>query len=354
VIDLLSPTRGRVADMKTPLISVIVLNWNGRPYLPVCLDALRCQTFSDFETIVVDNGSTDGSQKLIRDSYPEVKLIELEANQGFCGGNNVGIRASASQFLVLLNNDTQVEHDWLFELYSAINNDPTVAIADSKLLFFDSPDTVQALGAEYSNAGGVQSRCFGEIDRISDDTPSEVFVCIACAAIYRRSALDRIGLLDEMFFAGYEDVDISFRAHLVGYRCLNVPSARVLHHLSLTHGRNSPDFVLRSQRNIHYVYIKNMPGWLFWKYLPLHLFYACMSFFYFLSLGRSGPYLRAKLSVLRNMGLLLKKRREVQSLRRVDPHQINAILAHRGWFLPKLAKLWQGVHRRGYWGTRVS
>jgi GT2 family glycosyltransferase len=340
--------------MNYPLISVIVLNWNGKSYLPRCLDALRCQTFVDFETILVDNGSTDGSQQLIKESYPEVKLIELEANRGFCGGNNIGIRACTSPFVVLLNNDTQVASDWLFELYSAIDNNPAVAIADSKLLFFDPPDTVQALGAEYSISGGVYSRGFGEPDQRGDDAPREVFVCIACAAIYRRSVLDEIGLLDELFFAGYEDVDISFRAHLAGYRCLNVPTAKVLHYLSLTHGKNSSSFVLRSQRNVHYVYIKNMPGRLFWKYLPLHLLYTSMSFFYFLSIGQSKAFLKAKLSVLQDMALLLQKRREVQSLCRADVHEVDTMLAHRGWFMPKVAKLVQGLLRRGYWGIPAS
>jgi GT2 family glycosyltransferase len=157
-----------------------------------------------------------------------------------------------------------------------------------------------------------------------------------------------------MFFAGYEDVDISFRVHLAGYRCLNVPTARVLHHLSLTHGKNSPSFVLRGQRNIHYVYFKNMPGWLFWKYLPLHLLYACISLFYFLSVGQGAAYLKAKLAVLQNVGLLIEKRREVQSLRLTDWRQIDGLLAHRGWFGPKITKLAQGLLRRGYWGTPAS
>lgn len=321
-------------------VSVIICNWNGKHLLTDCLTSLRQQTFDDFEVVLVDNGSTDGSVEYVRESFPEVKLIALEENRGFCGGSNVEIRATAGDFVVLLNNDTAVEPNWLEELYRMMITCPEVGFCDSKVLFFDQRDIIDTVGGLYTIAGSVERRGYLQRDKGQFENATDTFTAVASAAMYRRDMLERIGLLDEDFYFGYEDVDLSFRAHLCGYRCVNVPSARVYHKVSASSGLDSDFYVYYGQRNVSYVFIKNMPGVLFWKYLPLHLVYVAGAFIYFARMGRAKAFLRAKIDVLRNLGSVLRKRRKIQQMRTATVTEIDHLLEHR-WFRAKWKKLGQ-------------
>ena len=209
--------------------SVIVLSWNGKEYLPACLDAVLSQDYSDFEVIVVDNGSTDGSSELVRERYPEVRLLENDRNLGFAGGNNVGLRAANGDVLVLLNQDTQAEAGWLAALVSAIEA-PDVGIVGSKALYPNG--TIQHAGgfvcgprAETGHLGRGD-----EDDRRDSSEYRDVDFVTGAALAISRPVLSRIGLLDEGFYpAYYEDVDWCYRARAAGYRVLYTPEARLIH-----------------------------------------------------------------------------------------------------------------------------
>jgi hypothetical protein len=297
---------------------------------------VRRQSYRDFEVILVDNGSTDGSVEWVRAEYPEVRVLPLQRNMGFCGGNNAGIRSARGEYVVLLNNDTEVAPDWLGELVRHISVDRTIAACDSKVLYFDRPDTIWSAGGNYTVAGSAEFRGQGLPDGKFAE-PAEVFTAVACSAIYRRGALEEVGALDEDFFAGYEDVDWSFRARLRGYRILNVPSSRVYHKVSATHGYNSPTYVYHGQRNVETVFLKNMPARLLLKYAPLHLLYVGGSLLFFARAGRLAAFLRAKWDALRLLGRTWRKRQDIQRRRTVPSAEIAAAL-RRDWLGAKVRK----------------
>ena len=217
--------------MSTPRASVIVLAWNGIEYLEDCLDAVLAQDYADFETIVVDNGSTDGSPDLVAERFPQVHLIRNERNLGFASGNNVGLRAAAGDLLVLLNQDTHVHPGWLAAL-AGVFDDPALGIAGCKLLFPDG--TIQHAGAYlYGPRGeskhvGCHSPDEGQFDHLADAD----FVTGAALAI-NRTALDKCGPLDEGFSpAYYEDVDWCYRVRAAGCRVVYQPQAVATHYES--------------------------------------------------------------------------------------------------------------------------
>jgi len=323
-----------------PLVSVIVVNWNGQHLLAPCLAALQAQTFTDYELIVVDNGSTDGSTAWLAAHHPQAQVIALESNQGFSGGNNVGLRVARGQFIALLNNDAEAAPGWLAALVQALQADPQAAACDSRVYFHHQRNRVWAAGGDYTISGGVLHRDYQQQD--PDGPPSgaagEVFIAIACAALYRRTALERVGFFDELFFSGYEDVDLSFRLLAAGWRVLHAPQAVVDHRVSESAGLNSPQYVYHGQKNVLITFLKNMPTGLLLKYAPLHLVYTLGGLLYFARRGRLGAALRGKWYVVRHWGTIMARRRATQALRAVPVAHLDARLS-RAWLRPKLNKL---------------
>ena len=315
-----------------------MLNWNGKHHLDVCLGSLAHQTYDDLEVILVDNGSTDGSVAHVRTHFPWVRVLAQRENIGFCGGNNIGIRASSGEFVALLNNDTEAEPDWLEELHRVMVSSSDVGCCDSKVSLFEQRDVIDTVGGLYSIAGSVERRGYLQKDNGQFDRVTDVFTAVGSAVMYRRDMLEQVGLLDEDFYFGYEDVDLSFRAHLSGYRCVNVPLARVHHKVSASSGLNSDFYVYHGQRNVSYVFVKNMPGRLFWEYLPLHLMYIAGAFVYFARAGRTKAFVRAKIDALGNLGSVLQKRRAIQQRRTVTVDEIDRLL-ERKWYHTKRKKL---------------
>jgi GT2 family glycosyltransferase len=316
------------------MVSVIVVNWNGKELLTDCLASLRAQTLPGVELIVVDNGSTDGSAEFVRQSFPDFKLIQLDENLGFAGGNNAGIRQACGEWIALINNDAVAEPDWLECLYRAVRGNEQVGSAASRVVLtsgaLDSP------GEELTIAGVPYKRGHGKAPGGIFLKPAEVFGASGCGVLLRRSMLDRIGLLDEDFFCIYEDGDLNFRARLAGFHCIYVPEAVILHRLHGTLGRLSKTYVFYGQRNMEYLYFKNMPGRLFWRYLPVHLLSNILGFGYFILRGRPFQFIRAKLAFILNIRRVLHKRREVQKLRTVDDQTIESTFDRR-WLQPRLA-----------------
>ena len=331
-------TDGQGPKGNIPKVSVIILNWNGRELLEDCLPSVLAQSFQDYEVILVDNGSSDGSAEWVAATYPEVRLLRLSSNLGFCGGNNAGVRVARGEHILLLNNDTVVEADWLEPLYAAMTSDARIAACDSKVLYFSARRTIWSAGSDYTIAGTANWRAHGLQDDAVAPHPQEVFAAGACSAIYRRSVWEEIGGLDETFFAGYEDVDWSFRARLRGYRILNVPASRVYHKVSATHGYNSPAYVRHGQRNVTATFVKNMPARLLLRYAGLHLIYVLGSLVYFARLGRAGAFLRAKADLIGTWRDLWRSRRTVQRGRTVSMQELDGMFS-REWLGAKLRKL---------------
>ncbi|MBN1954760.1 MAG: glycosyltransferase family 2 protein [Anaerolineae bacterium] len=303
-----------------PQVTVIILNWNGQHFLAPCLDAVLAQTFRDFALIVVDNGSTDGSIEFMRDRYPQLQLIANERNLGFAAGNNQAIRASRSEFVVLLNNDTEVEPGWLAALVRAATDDERVGICASKMLFAHRRNVINSAGILVDRAGIAWDRQGGQIDNPQEREWEPVFGACAGAALYRRAMLDEIGLFDEDFFAYLEDADLAWRAQWAGWQARYVPQARVYHHHSGTAREGSPFKNHLLGRNKIWMIAKNYP--LLPWYLPVIVSYDVAAVAYTLLRNRDASPLQGRLASLRGIPAMLRKRRMIQRRRRVKGREI--------------------------------
>lgn len=320
--------------MEKPLISVIVLNWNGLNVVGDCLMSLREQTFREFEVIVVDNGSTDGSRNFVIENFPETRSVSLEKNYGFCGGNNHGFKYAKGDFLALLNNDAFADREWLKELYNGIISSPAVGFCASKILFFDSREYIDSAGDGFGICG-VGFKRGHRSESYNFSLSEEVFGACGAGVIFKRAMLEDIGFFDEDLFLIHEDVDLSFRARLRGFKCLFIPSALIYHKCNETLGRFSDSYVYYGQRNLEIVYLKNMPLKFMIRYFHHHIFYNFLAFFYFLFKGKGWVFLRAKLDFLRMLPIILRKRRQIQGSRVVAEEEIGSLLERR-WLRSRL------------------
>jgi GT2 family glycosyltransferase len=246
--------------LKEPRVSVVIVNWNGKHHLGECLGSLRAQTFKDFEIILVDNGSQDGSREYVQENFHEVRLVELQKNCGFAGGNNAGIRVASGKYLALLNNDTKVDPAWLTNLLKEAEANPSpVGMWASKILSYDHPDIIDNVGLLMYPDGLGRGKGRLEVDGGQYDQTGEAFFPSGCAGLYRRSMLDEIGLFDEEFFAYADDVDLGLRARLAGWHCIYVPSAKVYHKYSGSSSAHSPFKAFLVERNRIWVLLKYYP-----------------------------------------------------------------------------------------------
>ena len=242
-----------------PEVSVIIPNYNGIQYLKRVLESLRLQTFTDFETILVDNGSTDGSAEFVEKEFPEVRLIALPENTGFACGVNVGIRSCSSKYVILLNNDTEADPGFVKEMVEGIRRHPGAFSCQARMIQFSDRTKLDGAGDCYSILGWAYAR--------GKDSPAgaflqeeQVFSACAGAAVYRRKLLKKTGVFDEEHFAYLEDLDIGYRARILGYENWYLPKAVVCHVGSGTSGSRYNQFKIRySSRNNIYMIYKNMP-----------------------------------------------------------------------------------------------
>lgn len=250
----------------SPLVSVVIPNWNGKHHLALCLPSLAAQDYAPFEIIVVDNGSTDGSVAWLAQAWPEVRVLALPENRGFAAGVNAGIALARGEYVALLNNDTEAEPDWLSHLVAVAERYPEAGMVASKLMLWDERDRLHAAGDFYTVSGQAGNWGFWEQDGERWMEERWVFSPCAGAALYRRTLLDQLGGMDERFGSYLEDIDLGWRANLAGYRCRFAPQAVVYHRVSATGG--GPLASYYNGRNALYVLIKDVPAPLLRRYWP--------------------------------------------------------------------------------------
>jgi GT2 family glycosyltransferase len=324
--------------------TVIIPNWNGLEYIGACLSSLRDQTY-DHHVIVVENGSTDGSNEFIRTNFPEVELLEFSNNAGFAGGVNRGIRPaleSGANGIVLLNNDAIAEPRWLERLVTTLEANPTTGIVTSKIMRLGT-DQLDSTGEFYSIWGFSYPRGRDEVDKKQYDKEQVVFGCSGGASIYRATMLEEIGLFDETFFAYYEDVDLSFRARLAGWEARFEPSAIVSHHIGGTSSKHGTFGRYYTIRNFIFTYTKNMPGKLYGKYLWRIFFSYAMMAGSDIRRGQFGTFLRATISGVYHLPEMLQKRRKIQANRKVSLDVIEGLLYRQ---MPPTQRVYLAVLRR--------
>jgi GT2 family glycosyltransferase len=310
-----------------PEIAVVVVNWNGAHLLRTCLGSLRRQTFADFETILVDNGSSDESLALVAREFPEVRVLALDANLGLAGGTNAGIAVTDAPIIATLNNDTEADPSWLAELHAALARHPEAGSVASKLLLFDRRDVIHSAGDFYRLDGIPGNRGVWQHDDGAYAEPELIFGACAGAAAYRRTMLDEVGGFEDNFFMYCEDVDLAFRSQLMGYRCVFVPSAVVYHMLSATGG--GPIASYYCGRNFLRVIARDMPGPLLrrvWPRIVLAQLKIAAESIRHLREPAARAKLKGQLDGLRELPRILGERKQIQRTRRVPIRYLRSIM----------------------------
>ncbi len=266
--------------MDKPRVSIIVLTWNEKRHVLECLDSLRRLEYPNLEIIVVDNGSTDGTQKIIKEKFPELKLIQNKENLGFAEGNNIGARHATGDYLLFLNNDTVVDENMINELVKVAESDDKIAILGPKIYFYDRRNVIWFAGGKLKTYGtthyGFNEKDVGQHDKIRD-----VDFVTGCALMIRKSMAKKIGLFDPFFFIYYEDLDLSLRAREAGYRVIYAPKAVMWHKCHVTMDKMSERGRFLGERNILLVAEKhkfNMLAYLFLDFLhTMRLSVLCLA-----------------------------------------------------------------------------
>jgi GT2 family glycosyltransferase/peptidoglycan/LPS O-acetylase OafA/YrhL len=309
-------------------VGVVIVNANAGHYLALVLESLRNQTVPPHRIVVVDNASTDGSLEGLAERFPTVEFVALGYNSGFAAANNLAVdRCSDCEFIALLNPDAFPEPQWLETLLTAAAEHPECAFFGSRLVRDADPTTLDGTGDLYHVSGMAWRRDQGEL--ASTGRPEgETFSACAAAALYRREAFVEVGGFDESFFCYYEDTDLAFRLRLAGHGCLYIPGAVARHVGSATTGLLSDFTIYHSSRNQIWTFVKNMPGPLFWLYLPQHLLVNILTTFVYAIHGQGRAAVRGKRDALRGLPRVLADRRRIQGARVAPIGAIRNAMAH--------------------------
>jgi GT2 family glycosyltransferase/glycosyltransferase involved in cell wall biosynthesis len=305
-IELRRPSRNGQPPRTGVAVSTIVVNHERRELLSICLESLERALRAvdeDTELIVVDNGSADGSADLVRERFPQVKVVELDRNEGFAGGVSRGIAAARGEWIAVFNNDTTVEPDAVTVMLDAARLHPRVGAVAAQMRFADRRDVLNSAGLELDRLGIAADRLVGvPVSAETSSEPYEVFGATGGAALFRREMLDQVGGFDESYFAFFEDADLAWRAHGHGWRALYAPRAVVYHHHSATAQHGSPKKLYLVGRNRVRTLAKNATAGMLLVNGPWMLVYDA-AYVVFASLaGRTLAPLGGRLAGLREWG----------------------------------------------------
>jgi GT2 family glycosyltransferase len=299
-------------------VTFVILNWNGRAFLEVVLPTIFAQTATGFAVHVVDDASTDDSRAYVERSWPAARFIAHQENVGITANMNRGIGSATTDYIALLNNDLELAPNWLHEMRAALEAQPAAAAGDGKMLDYHRRDHIDGAGDLLTWAMLPGRRGNGELDTGQYDEPQEVFSVSGGAALLRRAAFEDVGPFDSDLFAYYEDIDWGFRARLLGYSALYVPTAIAFHMGSATTGRDPGRWAHLLPRNRIYVVAKDLPAPLLWRYLPRILVSELFWLRVDLRNGLGLKHLKGWWQALGMLPLALHKRRAIQSARRAS------------------------------------
>jgi len=297
-------------------ITVIIVNWNSGKLLAECMRHLKAQTLQPAHVLIVDNASSDDSLNTAGELEKNVTVLRMNTNIGFSAANNYALGECDTEFVALLNTDVFPAADWLERLLEAAHKRPEVAAFGSRQLCHDNPEVLDGTGDIYHISGLAWRNRYGVRQQAQDLVSREIFSPCAAAALYRRQALVDAGGFDEDFFCYVEDVDMGFRLRLTGHKAIYVPDAVVYHVGSASTGDQWSDFaVYHGFRNQVWVFIKDMPGVLFWFLLPLHMTLNLASIVFFSMRKQGNVILKAKKDAFLGICRMWRKRREIQETR---------------------------------------
>ncbi len=259
--------------MPPPKASVLIPVWNGREHLPMILSSLERQTTSEFDITVVDNGSSDGTPTYLRAKWPSVRVVELRENIGYAGAANRGIDATAGEYVALLNDDMELEPDWIERLAAELDRDPSLGVVTSKVMFHNERTVIYQAGYEYYTYGWCATRGAGETDAGQYDARLPSIGGTGAGSIWRREAIERAGGLDADYFMYCEEVDLGLRVVMAGYHGLYVPEP-LAYHVAGGKTAKTPEMPRRLlYRNQLVTLVKDVPAGILWAALPKILMY---------------------------------------------------------------------------------
>lgn len=322
-----------------PRAAALVLNWNGADVIRDCLKSLRAYTHVPYRVLVVDNASTDESPAIIQEEFPECDFLPLQQNYGFAEGNNKGItylqeKYPSLEYIALLNNDTRAQNGWLDALVESLDNHPHHGFAAAQLVCWngkDTPTVIDSAGDVFYQHGLAGKRGHGkQINTYSEE--EDAFGACAGAALYRCAMLKDIGLLDSDFFAYNEDVDLSFRAQLAGWKCRFVPKAVVWHRVSFSAKPFSPRVIYWAKRNSLWVIIKCMPLRLILRHILPIVGYNMLSDIRWFFGGRAGAVIKGRFAAILALPRMLRKRRLIMKNRKCSLKELDTwIIRETPW-----------------------
>lgn len=342
--------------MKFPKVSIIILNRDGKEFIIPCLKSVLKTEYPNFEVIVVDNGSKDGSPQIIEKKFgrqKNFKLIKSPINLGFAGGNNRGGESASGVYLMFLNNDTKVRKEWLKSLIKAAESYPRFGAGSPKQLSLVKKERIDALGGTLDRFGWSKKEGYKEKDQGQYDQMKEVFYAQGSCLLVKKNLFEKVGRFDEDYVIYYEEVDLCWRIRLFGYKVLFIPQS-VIYHFGGGWQKKQPKnpFFYLLRRNHLMTLMKNYNGFNLIKRLPIVLLFNLFTAVFFLfkrDFERSKAYLVAIVSVFRHLPRLLKKRRFVQNkIRKIEDKELEKlfepkILFFEQWFKPERSR---GAHHK--------
>lgn len=309
-------------------IFVVVPNWNGADFLQQCIDSLLAQS-QKCNVIVVENGSVDESDNILAGYGKKITVLKQPKNLGFAGGVNVGIEHAIknnADYVALFNNDATAHKDWLKNLVKTAAA-TKAGIVTCKFLH-SAGGKLDSTGDFYTTYGLPYPRGRNQKDTGQYDKDVEIFGASGGASLYSAKMLKKVGLFDNNYFAYFEDVDISFRAQLAGWKVFYEPKAEAYHHIGGTSSKISGFATYQTAKNFWFVYTKNMPGYLYFKYLPFAVYWYCRMFAARLIKGGFVPFAKGWLAGILLFPKKIIERNEIQSGRKVSVKYIDNLLTH--------------------------
>jgi len=348
--------------MNSLFVSVILINYNGKPLLERFLPSVANLNYSNYEVVVVDNASTDGSAEFIRNTYPNFKIVIADSNYGTAEGSNIGAREARGEYLFFVSNDMEPDKNILNYLIEKIENDLAIGVTTCKMLRItersEKLDILDSLGSDADIFGFPTARGINEVDNGQWDFPAEVFFSFGGALLIKKDLYNRIGGYDEKFFTLVDDTDLCWRVHLLGLKVMVEPKAFLYHRVSATlgtiYGRSHKRFL--SERNTLRMLLKNYStGYLFFI-LPLYFVLLFLEMIFFIVVGK--PII-AKSVVnaigwnFSNLKDTLRKRKLAQNLRKARDNEIWKLMQKRSSkvsFFFDFLKQPRAGHWKGYFG----
>ena len=341
-------------SVEYPLVSIIVVNTNEKRYIGRCLSSLLNQTYPNLEIIVVDNASTDGSVEYIKKNFPEVKIVESKINAGCPGGRNIGIKNAKGKYLAFIDADAMADRKWIENLVKVAKSNDKIGMCASKILYYQNPKVINSTGTLICKDLTAINRGIGEDDINQYEEIEEVFGFHGAAHLLKKEMLDQIGLYDADYFMQHEEVDLSLRGRIAGWKCYYVPQAIVYHERSASIGIGAIEKLYYGERNKIQTILKLLPM----RFIMRALFYSIKKYYYMYqirakrkaddSIVRKHSVLKLLMTLCRAwfdafiaMPKIIKKRKKINCHRIISEREFKKMLRRFESDLYKIKGLWK-------------